>query len=108
MTGVGCRKGFQDQWVYLSCDVSLQASRDVLVAQSLLPRAFDVGQRLRVAAHPVDRDDVEGAVGLPVAAAVESVSVGAAGAGGDGGDSAEGGEGPFVPDPFGVVAGGDE
>lgn len=51
---------------------------------------------------------VEGAVGLAVAAAVESVSVGFAAGGWDGADAAQGGEFGVGGDAVGVVAGGDE
>ena len=70
--------------------------------------ALDVGAGARVVAEPVEHDDVEGVVGVAVAASVESVSVGAAAAGRDRRDAAQVGERGFGGDPVGVVAGAGE
>ena len=59
----------------------------------------------RVAAHPGDGDDVDGAVELAVAEAVEAVAVGAAGGHRDRGGAGEHAEGSFAVDPSGVGPG---
>jgi hypothetical protein len=56
-------------------------------------------------AEPIEDDDVEGVVGVAVAASVESVSVDAAAAGRDRSDTAQMGELGLGGDPVGVVAG---
>ena len=67
--------------------------------------ALDVGLGWRVAAHPVDGDDVDGAVELAVAEAVEAVAVGAAGGHWDWCGAREHAEGSFAVDPAGVRPG---
>jgi hypothetical protein len=59
-------------------------------------------------AEAADGDHVEGAVGLTVAAVVESVPRGSAGAGLDRGGGAELREGGFAVQALDVLAGGDE
>ena len=81
------------------------ASRRVLPSASA---ALEVVAGALVPAEPGQDDAVEGGVGLPVAAAVEAVSLGLAGGCFDGADAAQGGEGGLASQPFGVVAGGDE
>ena len=63
-------------------EVALDAAADVTFGFAFGQAPLDVGLGGRVAAHPVDGDDVEGAVELAVAGAVATVPVGAAG--GDG------------------------
>ena len=61
-----------------------------------------VGAGFGVAAHPGDRDGVQGAVEVAVAAAVEPVPGPLSAAGLQRGDAGEGGEGGFVADPAAV------
>lgn len=55
--------------------VALDAAADFLVGLAFGAAALDVGKGGRVVAHPGDGDDVEGAVELAVAEAVEPVPV---------------------------------
>ena len=64
-------------------DVAFQASDDLGFGESFLGAAFGVGAASWVVAEAVEHDDVEGVVGVAVAASVESVSVDAAAAGRD-------------------------
>jgi len=57
-----------------------------------------------VAAHAPDQDDVQGAVGVAVAASVEAVADRFAAGGFQWADSAEFGECDVAADPVGVVA----
>jgi len=61
-----------------------------------------------VVAEPGERDRVEGAVELTVAAAVEPVADGLAGGGGDGCGAGEGGEGGFGAEAAGMLPGAEE
>jgi hypothetical protein len=47
--------------------VALDATADFPVGLAFNPAALDVGEGGRMVAHPADRDDVQGAVELPVA-----------------------------------------
>jgi hypothetical protein len=64
--------------------------------------ALDVGDGRRVAAPAGDGDDVDGAVELAVAEAVEPVAVGAAGGDRDGCGAGEHAEGGFAVNASGV------
>ena len=78
------------------------------ISLSVLPSAaaaLDVGDGGRVAAHPGDGDDVDGAVELAVAEAVEAVAVGAAGGDGDSRGAGEHAEGGFAVNASGVGPG---
>ena len=94
--------------VDLAGDVAFQASDDLGFGESFLGAALGVGAASGVVAEAVEHDDVEGVVGVAVAASVESVSVGAAAAGRDRRDAAQVGERGFGGDPVGVVAGAGE
>src|SRR4051794_28538513 len=85
-------------------------SRGNLIASGLaVPQAaFDVGAGGGIPAQAGESDAVQGGVGLPIAAAVESAPQGLAGGRFDRADSAEGGEGGFGVEPVGVVTRGDE
>jgi len=85
---------------------SFQAPDDLGLEQSPLSAAFGVGAASGVVAESVDHDDVEGLVGVAVAASVEPMSMNAAAAGRDRGDTAQVGERSFGGNPVGVVAGG--
>jgi hypothetical protein len=63
----------------------------------------DVGAGAWVPGHPCHGEDVEGVVGLSVAAAVEPVAVGLARGGRERRHPAEVSEGGFVAHPIGVV-----
>ena len=67
--------------------------------------ALDVGEGGRVAAHPGDGDDVDGAVELAVAEAVEPVAVGPAGGDWDRGRTGQHRERCLAADPPGVRPG---
>jgi hypothetical protein len=85
--------------------VALETSDDVGLGQAFLGPPFHIGAGAGVVAEPAENDHVEGPVGVAVAAAVESVSVGAAAAGGDRCGTTQVGEGGLGPDPVRVVAG---
>ena len=91
--------------VEVAGEVALDAAADFLVGLALGSAALDVGAGRRVVAHPVDGDDVQGAVELAVAEPVEAVPVGAARRHRDGGGAREHGEGGFAADPPGVGPG---
>src|ERR1051325_4397401 len=86
--------------------VAFEAADDVLFGQSLGGAASEVGAGAGAVAQADDDDAVEGGVGGSVAAAVESVFVGAAAAGLGGCDTAEVGEGGLGVQSVRVVAGG--
>src|SRR4051812_35054705 len=95
--------------VDLACDVALEAADDLALAQAFGGPACDIVASWLVMSHPDDSDDVEGAVCRSITAAAEPVAPGgAATAGGLWGHPAELGECGLVPNPFGVVAGGDQ
>ena len=62
----------------------------------------------RIPAQAGEHDGVEGGVGLPVAAAVETAALGLAGGRLDGAGAAQGREGRLAVESLGVVAGGEE
>ena len=66
--------------VDLAGDVALEAADDFSLAEAFSGAAFDVVAGGLMVPHPDDGDDVEGAVGGPVAAAAEPVSAGGASA----------------------------
>jgi hypothetical protein len=70
-----------------------------------LGSALRVGAASWVVAEPVEHDDVEGVVGVAVAASVEPVTVNAAAAGRDRRDAAQLGERGLGDDPMRVIAG---
>jgi hypothetical protein len=53
-------------------DIAFEASEDVFLRESLGRASFGVGAGGFVPAESADRDHVQGAVGLPVAASVQS------------------------------------
>jgi len=73
-----------------------------------LGSALRVGAASWVVAEPVEHDDVEGVVGVAIAASVESVSVDAAAAGRGRRGTAQMGERGLGGNPVGVVAGAGE
>src|ERR1700691_2518336 len=82
----GFRAG--QELVDLAGDISFEAADDLFLGQALGGAALDVGTGGGVVAHAGDDDHVEGAVGLPVAAAVEPVASGFAAGGRDRGHPA--------------------
>src|SRR5690348_4966379 len=70
--------------VELAGDVALEDAADVAVGFAFGAAAGEVGMGAGAAAHPGERDGVQGVVEVPVAAAVEAVADGFAAAGGDG------------------------
>jgi hypothetical protein len=91
--------------VDLAGDVAFQASDDLGFGESFLGSALGVDAASWVVAEAVEHDDVEGVVGVAVAASVESVSVDTAAAGRDRRDTAQMAELGLGGDPVGVVAG---
>lgn len=65
----------------LAGDVAFEAADDVGTGQSLGGAAFGVGAGVGVVGHAGQGDDVQGVIGLAVAAAVEAVAVGTSGGG---------------------------
>ncbi len=88
--------------VELAGDVALEAAADFPGGLSFRGAPGYVGEGAGAAAHPGDRDGVDGPVQGPVAAAVEPVPDGLAAAGRDRADAAEGGERGFAAAPAGV------
>src|ERR1700729_4364731 len=74
-----CLSTLAESAVEVARGVALDTAPDFPVGFSFSAAALDVGEGRRVAAHPVNGDDVDGAVELAVAEAVEPVSVSAAG-----------------------------
>ncbi len=79
----------QDGVVDLAGDVSLYATHDFGFGPAFADAAAEVVESGLVAAHPYDADDVQGAVGISVFAAVESVAHGVAAGGFQWCDTAE-------------------
>src|SRR6266705_7070240 len=92
----------------LAGDVALEAAKDLAFVESVGGPFVGVGLRPLAVAQAADGDHVECAVGLSVAAGVESVAVGAAGACLDRGGAADLGEGCFAAESVDVLAGSDE
>ena len=89
LVGWGFRAVEDDEDVVdLAGDVAFQASDDLAFGESFVGAALGVGAAAGVVAGLVEHDDVEGVVGVAVAASVESVWVGAAAAGRDRRDAA--------------------
>src|SRR5215208_4348591 len=83
--------------------VALETADDLSFALALRGAPREVLLRARISAHPGQADHVQGAVGLPVATAVEAMPHDLAGGGFDGGDPAQTGEGGLAPQPLRVV-----
>src|SRR5262245_12207556 len=94
-----CLSSLAEGPVEVAGGVALDASADFAVGLALSAASFDVGQGLRVAAHPGHGDLVQGAVELAIAEAVEPVPVGAAGGHRDRGGAGQHGEGCFAANP---------
>ncbi len=92
----------------LAGDVALEATHDLLGAESFGAAAGDVDAGAFVAAHADERDAPERVVGLTVAATVEAMPTHPAGGGFEGRDAAELRERCFVAEPVRVVASGDQ
>src|SRR5262245_30568419 len=92
--------------VELASDVPFEAADDLFLGLAVLGPAFDVVAGARVVGHPGQRDDVQGAVGLAVAAAVEPVPGGFAAGGRDRANPAQSRERPLRVQPVGVVTAG--
>jgi hypothetical protein len=88
--------------VEVAGEVALDAAADFSVGFAFGSAALHVGDGGGVAAHPADGDDLQGAVELAVAEAVEPVPVGAAGRYRDRGGARQHGEGGLAVDPPGV------
>src|SRR3954453_12680641 len=103
--GRPCPMVDHDAVVDLTGQEPFDAADDLAFGHALGGASRDVVDGGLVEAHPPDRREVEGGIGLPVAAAVEAVP-----AGGhprrrrDRAGAAEFGEGCFGSDPFPVVA----
>lgn len=94
--------------VDLAGDVALEAADDLALGGSFGFASSGVGACAWAEAEAADRGEVEGAVGLSLAAAVEPVALRHAGARGERRDAAEHREAGLAAQPLGVVAGGDE
>jgi hypothetical protein len=96
--------GGQNGTVDLAGDVSLYATHDFGFGSAFADAAGEVVAGGLVAAHPYDADDMQGAVSVPVSAAVESVPHGLAAGGFHRCDTAEFGERGVAGDAVRVVA----
>ena len=94
--------------VELAGDVALDAADGFSPGSSFGDAAGDVLLSWRVVAGSGERDDEACPIGLAVAAAIETVPVGAAGRDGDGRSATEVVERGFGLQPAGVGTGGDE
>jgi hypothetical protein len=94
--------------VGLAGDVALEAAEDLASVEAVGGPFCRVGAGALAVAESADRDHVEGAIGLSIAAVVEAVAGGAAGAGWDRGGAADLGECCFAAEAIDVLAGGDE
>src|SRR5262249_42453490 len=92
--------------VDLPGDVALEDADYLGFGAALGQAAGHVGPRAGVVAQPGDHDAPQGAVGLPVPAAVEPVAGHLPGGGGDGGGAAQVRPGGFGPQPPRAVRGG--
>src|SRR5690606_33195391 len=99
-----CSEGVVD----LAGDVAFEAADDLFLGLALGCSAVGVGAGFRAVAQPDDGDEVEGAVGVAVAAGVEAVAFGLAGGGGDRVGAAHVRECGFAVDAVNVLSGGDE
>ena len=90
--------------VDLPCDVALQASDGFHFGMPFGHLLGDVLLGALIGPEPPYGDDVDGGIGLPVAAAVEPVPIRHPRRDGNGRDAAEHGEGCFRPEPFGIVS----
>lgn len=100
--------GGQHGVVDLAVDVSLYAANDFGFGPAFADAAGEVVAGGLVAAESNNADDVQGAVGVSVSAAIKSVPHGFAAGCIDGRDTAEFGERGVGTDAFRVVAEGDE
>jgi hypothetical protein len=105
---VKCLEVGDEGVVDLAGQVALDAAHDLRFGQAFLGPPFDLGAGAGTEPHPDHHGQVQGPVGVAVAAAVQPVPAGRARAGRDGGDSAQVGEGGLTAQPLGVLAGGDE
>src|SRR3954451_7145069 len=94
--------------VGLAGDVALEAADDLLVGLALGNPALRVGARALAVTQAADGDHVQRAVGVAVAAVVETVAVAAAGGDRDRAGAAEGGEGSVAAQAIDVLAGGQQ
>ena len=92
----------------LAGDVALEATHDVLLGLALCGAAFGVGAGFGAVAQAADGDEVQGSVGLAVAAGVEAVAAAFAGSDGDRACAAERGERALALEAVDVLAGGEE
>jgi len=100
-----CLSSFAEGAVEMAGEVALEAAADFPVGFAFGAAALGVGDGGRVAAHLVDGDDVDGAVELAVAEAVEAMAVGPAGGHRDWRGAREHAEGSLAVDPAGVRPG---
>src|SRR5450432_1676898 len=100
-----CLSSLAEGAVEVAGEVALDAAADLFIGPALGAAALDVGQGRRVIAHAGDGDDVQGAVELAVAEAVEAVAVGPAGRYRDGSSTGQHRECCFAADPPGVGPG---
>ena len=91
--------------VDLAGEVALDAADDLGFGQAFFGPPFDIGAGAGTEPHTDDNGQVQGLVGVAVAAAVQPVAVELAGAGRDRGDSAQVGEGGLAAETLGVLAG---
>jgi hypothetical protein len=89
----------------LAGDITLEAPHDLSLGLAFGGAAGDVVLGRLVAAHADQGDAPQGAVGLPIAAAVQPVPVGTPGRNRDRGSAAQPGEGRLRAQAFPVVPG---
>src|SRR5829696_6321852 len=102
------RRGGHQYAIDLPGYVALEAADNLSLALALLCAPRDVFLRATISSHPSQTDHVQRTVGLPVAAAVETVAYYLSRGGFHGRDSAQTGEGGLAPQPLRIVSGHDQ
>src|SRR5439155_11642520 len=105
-SAVECLEVGAQRVVGLAGDVALEAAEDFASVEAFCFASGGVGLGALAVAEAADGDHVEGAVGLSVAAVVESVAAGSAAAGLDRGGGADLREAGLASEPVDVLAGG--
>src|SRR5215203_3342607 len=97
------RRGGHQYAIDLPGYIALEAADDLSLALALLCAPPDVLLGATISAHPSQTDHVQRTVGVPVAAAVETMPDNLARGSFDGRDPAQAGEGSLTPQPLGIV-----
>ena len=97
------RRGGHQYAIDLPGYVALETADDLWLALAFCEAPCDVLLGATISAHPSQTDHLQRTVGLPVAAAVETMPDNLARGSFDGRDPAQAGEGSLAPQPLGIV-----